>query len=83
MTPNLTRVAAQENFVLALEFDNGESRVLDMKPYLDFGVFRKLQSPAFFSQVRVSFDTLEWPTGIDLAPDFIYNKSTTAIRKQQ
>jgi hypothetical protein len=75
MSPSLTRVAAQDNFVLALEFDNGEARVLDMKPYLNFGVFRKLQSRELFSQVRISFDTLEWPTGIDLDPEFIYQKS--------
>jgi hypothetical protein len=77
MNPTVTRVAPQDNFVLALEFDNGEERVLDMKPYLDFGVFRRLQSQEFFNQVRISFDTLEWPAGIDLDPEFVYQKSTT------
>ena len=83
MNPSVTRVAPQDNFVLALEFDNGEERVLDMKPYLDFGVFRRLQSQEFFNQVRISFDTLEWPAGIDLDPEFVYQKSTTARRSTE
>lgn len=83
MNPTVTRVAPQDNFVLALEFDNGEERVLDMKPYLDFGVFRRLQSQEFFNQVRISFDTLEWPAGIDLDPEFVYQKSTTARRSTE
>lgn len=32
---------------------------------------------------HVYYAGFQRPTGIDLAPDFIYNKSTTAIRKQQ
>jgi hypothetical protein len=83
MNPSVTRVAPQDNFVLALEFDNGEERVLDMKPYLDFGVFRRLQSQEFFNQVRISFDTLEWPAGIDLDPEFVYQKSTTTRRSTE
>jgi len=54
-----------------------------MKPYLDFGVFRRLQSQEFFNQVRISFDTLEWPAGIDLDPEFVYQKSTTTRRSTE
>lgn len=43
-----------------------------MKPFLDFGVFRNLKDETAFGQVRVSFDTIEWPGGIDLDPEFVY-----------
>jgi len=29
-----------------------------------------------FKRARVSFDTIEWDDGVDLDPEFIYDKST-------
>ena len=43
-----------------------------MKPFLDFGVFQDLKDQTIFQQVRISFDTIEWPGGIDLDPEFVY-----------
>ncbi len=74
MYPSVTRVVAREDFILALTFDNGEQGILDMKPYLDFGVFRKLREPGAFRRVRVAFDTVEWDAGVDLDPEFAYAK---------
>ncbi len=75
MYPAVTRVTAQDDYVLAVEFDNGELRRLDMKPYLNFGIFSRLKDPANFTKVRVVFDTLEWAAGVDLDPEFVYTKS--------
>ncbi|WP_019675635.1 DUF2442 domain-containing protein [Arsukibacterium perlucidum] len=72
MFPAVTRVTALENYQLAIEFANGEHGILDMKPYLDFGVFKRLHEPSAFNQVFVSFDTVEWRAGVDLAPEFVY-----------
>lgn len=45
-----------------------------MKPFLSFGVFKRIIDPLVFDQVRVAFDTIEWPNGVDLDPEFIYMK---------
>jgi hypothetical protein len=45
-----------------------------MKPFLDFGVFRRLKDRGAFGRVRVAFDTVEWDAGIDLDPEFVYEK---------
>jgi hypothetical protein len=46
-----------------------------MKPYLDFGVFKRIKDCSHFKNVRVAFDTIEWPSvNIDLAPEFVYQK---------
>nr|VFK66063.1 MAG: Protein of unknown function (DUF2442) [Candidatus Kentron sp. UNK]VFK69393.1 MAG: Protein of unknown function (DUF2442) [Candidatus Kentron sp. UNK] len=75
---SVTKVTATENYrllcSLGVEFDNNESGILDMAPYLGFGVFRRLKDPAVFNAARVAFDTVEWPDGIDLDPEFIYEK---------
>ncbi|NNE69293.1 MAG: DUF2442 domain-containing protein [Rhodothermales bacterium] len=73
--PGVTRVEPVADYLLSVTFDTGERRVLDMKPYLDFGVFKRLRTEAEFRAVRVSFDTVAWECGVDLDPEFAYAKS--------
>lgn len=72
MNPAITSVEDKGDYILSVVFDNGENGVLDMKPYLDFGVFKKIQDPDVFKSVHVTFDTIAWETGADLAPEFVY-----------
>lgn len=74
LPPKVQGVEALPDHMLRLRFDNGETGMLDVKPYLDFGVFARLRDPAVFAQVVVSFDTVEWPCGVDLDPAFVYDK---------
>ena len=57
MHPSVTKVTPCEDFTLLVSFANGEEGVLDMKPHLGFGVFRKIADYAQFKTARVSFDT--------------------------
>jgi len=75
LPPKVQSVDVLPNHCLGLHFDNGETGVLDIKPYLDFGVFARLRDPQAFAQVAVSFDTVGWPCGVDLDPAFVYEKS--------
>lgn len=75
MYPSVKNVTPVEDYLLSIDFDNGERGVLDMKPYLDFGVFQRLKEYNAFKRVRVSFDTIEWDSGVDLDPEFVYIKS--------
>ncbi len=74
MHPAVVSVKCEEDFILSIVFDNGESGLLDMKPYLNFGVFKKIQNPSIFKTVHVSFDTIAWESGADLDPEFVYEK---------
>lgn len=74
MYPSVRKVVPDENYVLVVDFDNGESGTLDMKPFLDFGVFQRLKDHNAFKRVRVAFDTVEWDSGVDLDPEFVYAK---------
>ncbi len=74
MYPSVKKVVPFEDYVLSIVFDNGETGNLDMKEYLDFGVFRRLKDREAFKRVRVSFDTIEWDSGVDLDPEFVYAK---------
>ena len=67
-------VTANEDYTLTVVFDNDDTGVLDIKPMLDFGVFRQLKDYEAFKRVHVSFDTIEWDCGVDLDPEFVYEK---------
>lgn len=80
MHPAVVSVQCEEDFILSIVFDNGESGLLDMKSYLNFGVFKKIRNPSIFKMVHVSFDTIAWESGADLDPEFVYEKCRIAKR---
>ena len=78
MPPAVISVECEDDYILSVAFDNGESGLLDMKPYLNFGVFRKIKDPDIFGTVHVSFDTIAWESGADIDPEFVYEKCRAA-----
>ena len=80
MYPSVAHVTPKENFTLAIGFDNGEQGILDMRPYLGFGVFQRIRDYTHFKRVRVAFDTIQWDREIDLDPEFVYAKCKMTTR---
>jgi hypothetical protein len=74
MHPAVKEIKLLQDYRLEVTFDNSEKGILDMKPYMGFGVFKKLQDPALFNTAHISFDTIEWDQDIDLDPQFVYDK---------
>ncbi len=72
---SVKNVVPQPDYTLLLTFENDEQRRLDVKPYLNTGVFRELRDVEMFNTVRVSFDTIEWHNEADLDPEFLYRNS--------
>lgn len=78
MYPCVKEVTPRDDHTLSVLFDNGEHGMLDMKPLLEFGVFHRLRSPEAFRRVRVAFDTIEWECGVDLDPEYVYERCTAS-----
>lgn len=64
-----------DNYQLYLTFKDGETKIFDMRPFLQTNIFKPLNDKCFFSNVRVSFDTIEWDDEIDIDPETLYNDS--------
>ncbi len=75
---SVTSVVTRDNFYLEIKFDTGETRLFDARPYLEKGVFRRLQDMALFKQAYVAFDTVCWPGNLDIAPETLYDRSRPA-----
>ena len=78
MYVSVNKVQALNDYKLELTFENNETKIFDVKPYLDTGLFKTLKDEKLFKRVTVSYDTIEWPNGIDLDPEVLYEKSKAA-----
>jgi hypothetical protein len=74
MYPSVKEVVPRDDYTLFVVFENGENGILDMKPILGFGAFQRIKDYEIFKRVRVAFDTIEWACGVDLDPEFIYDR---------
>lgn len=80
MLLDVVTVEARPDYVLILEFENGERRSLDMRPLLERRPFDRLKRVAVFRLARVKDGTVVWPGNIDIAPETLYDRSTPLER---
>ena len=67
--------------VLWLRFRDGRQGEIDLGPTLVGPVFEPLHDPAVFKQFQIDpdFQTLVWPNGADLAPEFLHDNVRTVL----
>lgn len=79
MNPRVKNVEANDNFTLKLTFDNNEVKSFDIKPYLEYGVFKELKDLSRFLTVEPFMGTVKWLNEQDFCPDTLYLESTNII----
>jgi hypothetical protein len=72
---SIIEVKPLKNYEIELTFENNEVKIFDVTDYLETGTFKKLKDRKLFNRVKISFDSIEWPGGIDLDPEILYEKS--------
>ncbi len=73
--PYAVTVKPLEDYRLELTFDNGETRIFDVKPYIKGSFMGELADQSYFTAVRIGGLSVEWPHEQDLCPDDIYYNS--------
>lgn len=61
-----------EEYKLLLTFDDNKKKVVDLKSYLNKGIFLPLKDKAFFQSVQLGGSTIVWPNEADFCPDVLY-----------
>jgi len=61
-----------EGYKINFTFNDNKTKIVDLEPYLDKGVFLPLRDPDYFKMVKVSGHTLVWPNDADFCPDVLY-----------
>ena len=75
LSPRVKSVVPLPDWQLRLAFNNGETRIFDAKPLLQYPAFHALRDEAFFRRVHVGFGTICWLNDIDYCPDTLYQQS--------
>ncbi len=78
VTPRLVSATWLETYRIRLEFDDGCVGILDMRDHLSGEVFRPLRDQDLFRSFRLDreWNTIAWPTGADLAPEYLYRQAS-------
>ena len=75
MRPKAIEVKPLKDYNIEIKFDNGEIKILDIKPYFKFKIFEELKEEDKFYRVKVSGLSIEWENGADICPDELYYNS--------
>lgn len=75
MTARAVSVDPLEDFRLLVGFDNGETRIFDVKPLIRGSWMGELADQAYFKTVRIGGLSVEWPHEQDICPDQLYENS--------
>ena len=79
MLIDVVKVKALDNYMILLTFENGETRIFDVKSYLELGNFKKIRNKEMFDTVRVVLGTVEWSNGVDIDPEVLYEDSIAIV----
>lgn len=75
MKAKAVEVKPLQNYTLQITFDNGESGIFDVKPYLEYIQFKDLKNEELFKTVKVAGLSIEWDNGADICPEELYNQT--------
>ena len=79
LRPTAIAVKAEKDYMLRVTFDNGETRIFDVKPYIRGEWYSELKDITYFSHVHTNGYTVEWANGQDLCPDELYYNSVAVV----
>jgi hypothetical protein len=74
MTPRLIKAEYVEEYKIKVTFEDGAVGIIDLDEELWGEVFEPLKDLNNFRAFKVDLElqTIVWPTGADLAPEFLY-----------
>jgi hypothetical protein len=70
--PEISRAKRVKGFVVAMRFNDGTEKHVDISQWFKGPVFKALKDPKFFAKFFVEGGTLGWPNGVDIAPETLY-----------
>ncbi len=71
---HVTHAKPLDGYRVEVSFDDGRKGVADLTGALQGPVFESLKDPDVFRKFRIDeeLQTIVWPNGTDLAPEYIY-----------
>jgi len=79
---HITLAKYLKDYKVEVFFNDGKRGVVDLSVALKGPVFEPLKDKSIFSQLFVDeeLETIAWPNGADLAPEYLYYQALKTIR---
>lgn len=83
MVPVLEDAVYVRDYTIRVRFADGVEGNVDLVDELWGEVFEPLRELAMFQAFRLDkeLNTIAWPTGADLAPEFLYERASAALTR--
>jgi hypothetical protein len=75
MNPRAKNILYKSPYNLIVTFTNGEVKIFDLQPYLDYPIYEELKNESYCSKASVVNGTVVWNDEIDIDPDRLYLES--------
>jgi len=71
---HVTNAKYLEDYKIEVSFNNGREGIADLSDALNGKIFEPLKNKTVFSSLVIDkeLDTIVWPNGVDLAPEYIF-----------
>lgn len=69
----ITNAKYIEGYKIDITFNDGLKKVVDLKNHLNGEVFDSLKDIERFKKFKLSDWSIEWETGTDISPEFLYS----------
>ena len=76
--PNVKHVSPLPEQRIEIQYENGETKIFDVSPYIKGSWYGQLANPDIFATVHPAGDTVMWRDGQVIAPHELYELSTPA-----
>jgi hypothetical protein len=80
MLLHVTHAKPMDGYKIEVSFNDGRSGVADVSALIQQGIFKSLADDSIFRQLEVDheLETVTWPGGLDVAPEYLYFKAFQA-----
>jgi hypothetical protein len=69
---SITEVKPLDDYMLLIRFSDNFSALIDIKPFIQTGISRKLLDKTFFKQVKIDeFGGIAWDNCFDFCPNYL------------
>ena len=65
-----------ENYKILITFEQNVKKIFDMKPYLNYPMYKPLEDISLFNSVSTNGQTVVWNDEIDIVPETLFENGT-------
>jgi hypothetical protein len=68
----IENITVEKDYFIKVIFSDGTDKLVDLSPLLTKGVFKSLQNPDLFAQIKNHSWFISWPGELELSADTLY-----------